>query len=171
VAQVATHQDRDAFAVLFGYFAPRVRSYLLRLGADDAAAEELVQEVMLTVWRRAASFNPALASVGTWVFTIARNKRIDRLRREKRPEIDPDDPALIPHPAEGADMLLGAAQSGGHLRAAMRDLPSEQAELIVMAYFQDKSHRAIADETRLPLGTVKSRIRLALGRLRAVLEG
>jgi RNA polymerase sigma-70 factor, ECF subfamily len=171
IARVAQHQDRAAFAALFGHFAPRVKAYLMRLGADDGGAEELAQEVMLVVWRRAASFDPALAAVGTWVFTIARNKRIDRLRRERRPEIDPDDPALAPDPAVGADMALDAAETGDRLRDAIGALPDEQAQLLRMAYFEDKSHRAIAAETRLPLGTVKSRIRLALGRLRTVLEG
>jgi RNA polymerase sigma factor (sigma-70 family) len=171
IARVARHQDRAAFAALFDHFAPRVKAYLMRLGADDGGAEELAQEVLLAVWRRAASFNPALASVGTWVFTIARNKRIDRLRRERRPELDPDDPALVPDPAVGADVALDHAQTGGRLRAAIGSLPEEQAQLLRMAYFEDKSHRAIAAETRLPLGTVKSRIRLALIRLRAALEG
>jgi RNA polymerase sigma-70 factor (ECF subfamily) len=170
IARVARHQDRAAFAVLFGHFAPRVKAYLMRLGADDGSAQELAQEVMLALWRRAASFNPALASVGTWVFTIARNKRIDRLRRERRPEIDPDDPALAPDPAIGADVALDSAQTGDRLRTAIANLPEEQAALLRMAYFEDKSHSTIAAETRLPLGTVKSRIRLALGRLRGVLE-
>lgn len=171
IARVARQQDRAAFAALFDHFAPRVKSYLMRLGADDATAEELAQEVMLAVWRRAASFNAALASVGTWIFTIARNKRIDRLRRERRPELDPDDPDLAPVQAVDADHALDIARAGDKLRAAIADLPAEQASLLAMAFFEDKSHRAIAAETRLPLGTVKSRIRLALGRLRALMEG
>jgi RNA polymerase sigma-70 factor (ECF subfamily) len=171
IARVAQQQDRAAFAALFDHFAPRVKGYLVRLGADDGTAEELTQEVMLAVWRRAASFNPALASVGTWVFTIARNKRIDRLRRERRPEIEPDDPALAPPPAADVDEALDLARAGGKLRAAIALLPAEQSALLAMAFFEDKSHRAIAAELRLPLGTVKSRIRLALGRLRGVLEG
>jgi RNA polymerase sigma factor (sigma-70 family) len=170
VVRVARDQDRVAFAALFDHFAPRVKGYLMRLGADDGAAEELAQEVMLAVWRRAASFNPALASVGTWVFTIARNKRIDRLRRERRPEIAPDDPALAPDPVVSADVALDAAETAVRLRAAIGSLPEEQALLLRMAYFEDKSHNVIATETRLPLGTVKSRIRLALGRLRTALE-
>ena len=170
IVRIARHQDRAAFGLLFGHFAPRVKAYLMRLGADDGTAEELTQEVMLVIWRRAASFNPALAGVGTWVFTIARNKRIDRLRRERRPEMDPHDPALVPDPVESADAQLEAVETGDRLRDAIHTLPPEQADLLRMAYFEDKSHRAIADETRLPLGTVKSRIRLALGRLRAALE-
>jgi RNA polymerase sigma-70 factor (ECF subfamily) len=171
IARVAQRQDRAAFAALFEHFAPRVKAYLMRLGADDGSAQELAQEVMLAVWRRAASFNPALASVSTWIFTIARNKRIDLLRRERHSELDPDDPALVPDPAVGADVVLDHAETGARLRAAIGSLPEEQARLLKMAYFEDKSHSAIAAETRLPLGTVKSRIRLALNRLRAVLEG
>ncbi len=170
VARVAQERDRTAFVALFDHFAPRVKAYLMRLGADEASAEEIAQEVMLTIWRRAASFNAALASVSTWVFTIARNKRIDRLRSERHPEIDPEDPALMPDPEPAADQTVDAAQSGSRLRAAIAELPEEQSRLLVMAYFEDKSHRAIAAETRLPLGTVKSRIRLALGRLRGVME-
>ncbi len=171
IRRIAGERDRDAFVALFGHFAPRVKAYLLRLGADDASAEELVQEVMLAVWRRAASFNPALAAVSTWVFTIARNKRIDRLRRERHPELDPDDPALAPDPVIGADSAVEIAQIGVRLRGALATLPDEQRSLLEMAFFEDKSHRAIAAETRLPLGTVKSRIRLALARLRVALEG
>jgi RNA polymerase sigma-70 factor (ECF subfamily) len=170
MTRVARARDRDAFAALFGHFAPRVKAYLMRLGTDDASAEELTQEVMLTVWRRADAFDPTLAGVGTWVFTIARNKRIDRVRRERRPELDPDDPALTPEPPVGADQAVEAVEIGGRLRRAVASLPDEQRELLVMAFFEDKSHRAIAATTRLPLGTVKSRIRLALLRLRSALE-
>lgn len=169
--RVADTGDKAAFARLFDHFAPRVKAYLLRLGADDGMAEEILQDVMLSLWRRAGRFDPALASVGTWVFTIARNKRIDALRRSRHPDIDPDDPALVPDTrVEGADLLMETAQSGERLRRALTELPADQADLLKMAYFQDKTHRAIADETSLPLGTVKSRIRLALGRLRTALK-
>ena len=167
---VGRARDRAAFAALFGHFAPRLKAYLRRLGSDAAAAEELAQEVMLLVWRRAETFDPAQASASTWVFTIARNRRIDALRREQRPEIDPDDPALVPDPVEPADRALETAQATGRLRAALKELPPEQAELLRMAYFEDKPHSAIAAERGLPLGTVKSRLRLALERLRKVLR-
>ena len=170
IDRVARARDRDAFAALFGHFAPRVKAYLMRLGADEASAEELTQDVMLTVWRRADAFDPRLAGVGTWVFTIARNKRIDRIRRERRPEIDPTDPALAQDAPVGADQAVEAVETGDRLRRAVATLPDEQRELLVMAFFEDKSHRAIAATTRLPLGTVKSRIRLALVRLRSALE-
>ena len=166
---VARTRDRAAFAALFGHFAPRLKSYLVRLGAEGALADELVQDVMLTVWRRAESFDPARASAATWIFTIARNRRIDGLRREGRPEIDPADPALVPDAPEQADRALEGAQDTARLHAAIADLPAEQAELLRLAYYEDQPHSAIAQRTGLPLGTVKSRLRLALGRLRRTL--
>lgn len=163
---VGRERDKQAFGVLFGHFAPRLKTYLRRLGCDSGAAEELVQEVMLLVWRRAETYDPRHASADTWVFTIARNKRIDVLRREQRPEIDPDDPALVPEPDESADSRIEAKESSGRLRAALKDLPPEQAELLRMAYFEDKPHSVISAENGIPLGTVKSRLRLAMDRLR-----
>lgn len=164
--RVARERDRQAFVILFQHFAPRVKSFLLRGGVDASAAEEIVQEVMINVWRRADRFDPALAAASTWIFTIARNQRIDRLRREARPEIDPDDPALVPAAAVAADEGMLVEERSQRLRRAIQELPAEQAELLRMAYFEDKAHSAIASEQRLPLGTVKSRLRLALTRLR-----
>ncbi|SMH57816.1 RNA polymerase sigma-70 factor, ECF subfamily [Azospirillum lipoferum] len=167
---VGREQDRLAFGALFGHFAPRLKTYLRRLGCESGAAEELVQEVMLLVWRRAETYDPAQASASTWVFTIARNKRVDSLRREQRPEIDPSDPALVPEPDEPADRRVEARQSNDRLRAALKDLPPEQAELLRMAYFEDKPHSVISAEHGIPLGTVKSRLRLAMDRLRKALR-
>ena len=167
---VAEDRDRDAFAALFSHFAPRLKAFLMRLGSGGVEAEELMQEAMLMVWRRAESFDSRQAGVSTWVFTIARNKRIDALRRERRPEFDPEDPALIPAPPPAADDEFAAREDSARLRKAIAALPAEQAALIRMAYFEDKAHVAIAEETELPLGTVKSRLRLALGRLRKALK-
>ncbi|HSK41557.1 MAG TPA: sigma-70 family RNA polymerase sigma factor [Arenibaculum sp.] len=163
---VARDRDRRAFASLFGHFAPRVKSYLMRLGASGAQAEELVQEVMLMVWRRAGTFDPSRASAATWIFAVARNKRIDAIRRERRPEIATEDPVLVPDPPETADRLVAAEQESVRLCRAITRLPAEQAALVRMAYFEDRPHGDIAQRTGLPLGTVKSRLRLALGRLR-----
>lgn len=167
---VGRERDRSAFAALFGHFAPRVKAYLRRLGADPATAEELVQEVMLLVWRRAETFDPAHAAASTWIFTIARNKRVDALRREQRPEYDPEDPALVPDPEEGADVRIENAQFSHRLQTVLKELPPEQAELLRLAYFEDKPHSQIAAERGLPLGTVKSRLRLAMERLRKALK-
>jgi RNA polymerase sigma-70 factor (ECF subfamily) len=169
VAAVAQRQDRAAFGLLFAHFAPRVKAYLLRQGADAASAEDLMQEIMLTVWRRAASYDPAQAAVSTWIFTIARNRRIDALRRARRPEVNADDPAFQPAPAATADQAVEAGQWQARLRAAINDLPQEQSEMLRLAYFDDQSHSDIAASLKLPLGTVKSRLRLAIGRLRAKL--
>jgi len=171
---VGRERDRAAFAALFGHFAPRLKAYLRRQGCDPGGAEELVQEVMLLVWRRAETYDPAQASASTWVFTIARNKRIDVLRREQRPEIDPDDPALVPAlvpgPQESADLRVEAQETTGRLRAALKILPPEQAELLRLAYFEDKPHSVISIEQGIPLGTVKSRLRLAMERLRKAMR-
>ena len=170
MAAIADRRDRLAFVRLFELFGPRVKAYLIRQGADRATAEDLVQDVMLTVWRRAAQFDRSKATFSTWVFTIARNRRIDGLRRASRPEIDPDDPAFVREPDDPADQVVDAAQRSERLHAAVAELPEEQGKLLRLAYFEDKSHSVIAEELGLPLGTVKSRLRLAMSKLRAALE-
>jgi len=162
--------DRIAFAELFEHFAPRVKSYLLRLGCDMSAAEEIGQEVMVTVWRRAVTFDRRQASASTWMFTIARNKRIDAVRRERRPEFDASDPALTPEPEVGGDRAVQKKQETATVVLAIAELPDEQKHLLQMAYYEDKPHSVIAAETGLPLGTVKSRLRLALNRLRKIVK-
>ncbi|MCP1335716.1 sigma-70 family RNA polymerase sigma factor [Futiania mangrovi] len=170
MAAIAVDRDRGAFASLFRVMAPRIKAYLRRLGATDEVAEDLVQDVMLTVWRRAVQFDPAKASASTWIFTIARNRRIDVLRRERRPEIDPEDPALVADAPPAADDALEAADMGERLHSAMQGLPEGQLSLLKLAYFEDLSHSQIAERMDLPLGTVKSRLRLATARLKSVLE-
>ena len=170
IVRIARKADRAAFAELFRQFAPRLKSYLMRRGCDFAEAEELMQETMIMVWRRAASFDPARASVATWLFTIARNKRIDALRRQHRPEIDPADPALVPDGAPDEEVRLLAQQRGHRLAQALASLPPEQAALVRLAYFDERAQSEIAAETKLPLGTVKSRLRLALVKLRRAFE-
>ncbi len=166
IEAIAGSQDKAAFQQLFEHFAPRLKSYLLRLGADAAMAEDVAQEAMVMVWRKAASFDRRQAGASTWIFTIARNKRIDRLRRERRPELDPDDPGLVPAAEPAPDRSLQDGQARQRIAAAMKALPDEQADLVRRAFFDDESHSRIAEESGLPLGTVKSRIRLALTRLR-----
>lgn len=167
---IVTRNDREAFAALYDYFAPRLKGFLLRQGTPEDMAEDIAQESLLTLWRKAESFDPAQASVATWLFTIARNKRIDRLRREARPEFDPEDPAFQPDPEPEPDSAIDRAQDEERLRAALAGLPEEQASLLRLAFFQDLSHRDIAARENLPLGTVKSRIRLALAKLKAALD-
>ena len=163
---IGAERDRGAFALVFRHFAPRLRAFMMRGGCDRGDAEEIVQDVMVTVWRRAETFDPRQASASTWIFTIARNRRIDRLRRERRPELDPNDPALVPDSPRAADQSLALAQDTRRLESAIATLPQEQREILERAYYDEKPHSVIAEETGLPLGTVKSRLRLALGRLR-----
>lgn len=170
MAAIAERRDRKAFVELFERLGPRVKGYLMRQGADRETAEDLTQDVMLTVWHRAAQFDRKKAAVSTWVFTIARNRRIDRLRRARRPEFDPEDPALVSGPEQAADTAVEVSQRSERLHAAVAQLPAEQEKLLRLAYFEDKSHSLIAEELSLPLGTVKSRLRLAMAKLRAALE-
>ena len=133
---VAELQDRDAFAELFAYYAPRVKSYLLRLGADSALAEEIAQDVMVTVWRKAGLFDRAQASVSTWIFRIARNRRIDLFRRSKRPELDPEEEMILPSGVEAPDARIEAMETEARVRAAMKDLPEEQVLLLKLAFYE-----------------------------------
>ena len=165
---VAEARDRAAFARVFAFYGPRVKAYLRRLGAEDAVAEDLTQEVMLSIWRRAHQFDRTRAALGTWVYTIARNKRIDALRRERRPDFDLEDPALVPEDgsAPRGDRQAEAEQVRRGVMEAVEQLPAEQAQLLRIFYFEEKPHSVIAEELGLPLGTVKSRLRLAMARLR-----
>lgn len=184
---VATRSDRPAFAALFRHFAPRLKNYLLRGGCPDNLAEELVQEAMAKVWTQARQFDPARAQVSTWVFTIARNLRIDAARRAaSRPRLEsasgdethPEDAldALFDETQEHDIVLPGSPegefnerQRAQHLREALAQLPEEQARILHLSYFEETPHAAIAQSLGLPLGTVKSRIRLAVGHLRRLL--
>ncbi|MFL5253030.1 MAG: sigma-70 family RNA polymerase sigma factor [Rhodopila sp.] len=168
IQAIAHRRDRAAFAALFRVFAPRVKAWMIRGGANDTAAEELAQETMLAVWQKAAQFDPGRAGVSTWIFTIARNQRVDALRRERHPDTllpDPDDmvgPAL-------ADRVVAMSEQEARIRAALAGLPLDQAAVIRKAFFEDKAHAEIEQELQIPLGTVKSRLRLAMNRLRAAL--
>jgi len=171
MARIASERCRTSFAELFEYFAPRLKSYMLQLGSDPSQAEELAQEVMVTVWRKAEQFDPDKASVSTWIFRIARNRRIDAHRRTRRPELDPDEPMLRPPDPETPDATLNRSQLEDIVREQLETLPVEQLELLKAAFYQGLSHSEIAKAFNLPLGTVKSRIRLAFNRLRGQLEG
>jgi RNA polymerase sigma-70 factor (ECF subfamily) len=170
IVAVADSHSRDCFALLFSRFAPRVKSYLLRLGAGPELAEELAQETLLTVWRKAAYFDPSRASASTWIFTIARNLRIDAFRRERHPDDLIDEPQLQPAETVRADEALSAGEREQRLRGALKTLPKDQAEVVRLSFFHDKAHAEISIDLGVPLGTVKSRLRLAMVRLRAQLE-
>jgi RNA polymerase sigma-70 factor (ECF subfamily) len=171
IQAVATRQDRASFAELFRYFGPRLKAFLMRGGSDSETAQEVAQEAMILVWRKAASFDRSRASAATWIYTIARNKRIDLLRRTGRPPIETEDWLTIFAPEEeDADKSVLAGQTYARMKELMETLSADQLVVIRKAFFEDKTHTAIAEEMNLPLGTVKSRIRLALGRLRTKLE-
>jgi RNA polymerase sigma factor (sigma-70 family) len=157
-------QDKAAFGALFRHFAPRIKAFLMKSGANAALAEECAQDVMATLWQKSHLFDPTRASVATWVFTIARNRRIDALRKSRRPEPEdlPWGPEAEPDQSEAMEMQ----QETDRLGAALAQLPAKQRALIERAYYGDLTHSEIAAETGLPLGTIKSRIRLALDRLR-----
>jgi RNA polymerase sigma factor (sigma-70 family) len=170
IVAVATDRSREDFALLFDRFAPRVKSYLLKLGAKPELAEELAQETLLTVWRKAAYFDPSRASASTWIFTIARNLRIDAIRRERHPDDLIDAPGLKPAEGASAEDVLSAGEREARLRGALKTLPVDQAEVVRLSFFHDRAHAQISDDLGVPLGTVKSRLRLAMVRLRAQLE-
>ncbi|MGR3802634.1 sigma-70 family RNA polymerase sigma factor [Marinibacterium profundimaris] len=169
IDRIREDKDQQAFAELFAYFAPRVKGFLMKSGADSAQAEECMQEVMATIWQKAHLFDPSRASVATWIFTVARNRRIDTLRRQRRPE--PEDLPWGPEAEPDQEDVIVLQQESDLLRQALADLPEAQRDLVERAYFGEMSHREIADATGLPLGTIKSRIRLALERLRHAMNG
>jgi RNA polymerase sigma-70 factor (ECF subfamily) len=168
VVRVAA-KDRAAFRLLFERFAPRVKSYMLKLGATPAAAEELAQDTLLTVWRKAESYDPGRAGAAAWIFTIARNLRIDAARRDRIFRALDGEPPEEASDEPGPDQAVELAARAGRVREAMKTLPREQAEVLKLSFFEEKPHGEIARDLQLPLGTVKSRLRLAMGRLKAIL--
>jgi len=169
---ISEDRDESAFVDLFDHFAPRLKGFFMRSGAQDAMAEEMMQETMLLVWRKAHLFNHEIAGASTWIFTIARNHRIDRLRRERR--FAPLDEQLLEEvEAEGpkADDAVNASQTEELLHRAIDQLPAEQMEVVQLSFFENRTHSEIAQRLRLPIGTVKSRLRLAFGKLKSNLEG
>lgn len=165
--------DRSAFVLLFKYFAPRLKSYLLRTGSEDDAAEELAQEAMAQLWRKAGQFDARQAGVSTWLYTIARNLRVDRLRRQggdASTHLEAYDLDTLPEDAAAPDERVEVARQEAQVRAAIRRLPPEQAEVLRLSFYEEHPHEAIARELGIPLGTVKSRMRLAVGHLRRLLH-
>jgi RNA polymerase sigma-70 factor (ECF subfamily) len=174
VQMIAVRDARDkvAFAALFDHFAPRLKGFMMRSGTGSGQAEEIVQDVMLTVWRKADQFNPQKAQVSAWIYQIAKNRQIDVLRKENRPF-----PEILKFEAQDeigndqkTDNILEVAQETAHLKGALAKLKPDQRELIEKAYIGELTHQEIKKQTGLPLGTIKSRIRLGLERLRFELK-
>lgn len=170
IAAIARSGDRAAFAALFDHFAPRVKGLLMRGGAPAELAEEVAQETLLTVWRKAALFDPAKASASTWIAAIARNLRIDIARRETRSRLSQVYEILDEEAPEQPDAMLSGAERDARVRAAMTQLSPDQYRVVELAFIEGFSHQDVADRLAIPLGTVKSRLRLALSHLRGRLE-
>jgi RNA polymerase sigma-70 factor (ECF subfamily) len=170
IIRIATKQDEAAFEILFRHFAPRLKSYFTKLGGDAAMAEEITQEAMVSVWKNAGQFDAAKASAATWVFTIGRNLSIDRFRQARRPSFDPNDPAFIPEDEEPPDRQLERAETELKVREVMNSLSPHEKSVLMLSFYENRSHGEIAKRLGLPVGTVKSRIRLAFGKLRAALD-
>jgi RNA polymerase sigma-70 factor, ECF subfamily len=168
ISAIAHQRDRAQFQILFGHFAPRLKSFFIRSGATPGVAEDLAQETLLMVWRKAALFEPGRAQASTWIFTIARNLRIDAIRRERDPQGVAEffDRAADPSPSEH----LLSAERDALVRRVLKQLSPEQAEVIRLSFYEDRPHSEIATLLGLPLGTVKSRVRLAMARLRILVE-
>ncbi len=167
--EVGSARSVAAFETLFTHYGPRIRAFMIKRGADKQLAEELMQETMMQIWNKAALFDPARGSVSSWMFTVARNVRIDAYRKSRRPEFDPNDPAFVPEDVQPADRQLETRDNASRLRSALLKLPPEQSKLLELSFFEEISHSSIAERMNLPLGTVKSRIRLAFSRLRDAL--
>jgi RNA polymerase sigma-70 factor, ECF subfamily len=168
--RVASERDRAAFAEIFDHFAPRVKSFMMRKGASAELAEDLVQETMIAVWSKAALYVPERGAASTWVFTIARNLRIDRLRRESAAHFSDLEDFDAPSDDVPGDEAMNRSQEDSHVAKALAQIPPEQRELLILSYVDDVPQSMIAERLNLPLGTVKSRMRLAYRRMRKLLE-
>lgn len=168
--RIAERGDVEAFRKLFQAYGPRVKSYMMRQGADANTAEELAQETMLTVWRKASLYSGEKGSATTWIFTIARNLRIDRLRKEMTwvalPEGHNEEASTDALP----DEILSEQERKKRVQAALAGLPPDQFEVVSLSYIEGLSHSEIAERLGLPLGTVKSRMRLAYQKIRELVE-
>jgi RNA polymerase sigma-70 factor, ECF subfamily len=162
-------RDKAAFSALFGRYAGRIKGFMMRSGASAQDADEIVQDVMVSIWRRASSFDPARAGAATWIFAIARNRRIDLIRRASRPAPDPEDPLFQPDPEPDGLDLVSQSEQEERVRAGLETLAPEQRAVLVAAFYEGLSQTEIAAAQNLPLGTVKSRFRLAFRHLRGVL--
>jgi RNA polymerase sigma-70 factor (ECF subfamily) len=169
IVAIAVCGDRAAFAALFGFYAPRVKTMLMRMGVGAEVAEDLAQDTLLAVWRKAAQYDPARAAASAWVYTIARNLRIDRLRRDNRAKLFALYETIEPEEPERPDGSLDTAEGEARVRAALGELPEEQVRVVQLSFFEGRAHGDIAKLLGLPLGTVKSRLRLAMNRLRNLL--
>lgn len=172
IERVASRGDREAFKSLFEHFAPRIKGFMLKAGCSASEAEEIAQDALIAVWRKAGQFDPATTGVAAWIFTIARNLRIDSARRTmRRGRLSRDDEFVdAPDPGEPADVVISRVEDAARVKAAIDRLSAEQSRVIRLSFIEERPHPEIASLLGIPLGTVKSRIRLAMNRLRDLLE-
>lgn len=172
IAEIASSGDREAYRRLFEFFAPRIKGYLRRTGASEAEAEEIAQDAMIAVWRKADRFDPATSGAAAWIFTIARNLRIDAVRRGRRAEriLQEVEAEYRPEAVESTEIALARSQEAGHVELALKSLPKPQSEIIRLSFLEERPHSEIAELLDIPLGTVKSRVRLAMNRLKDLLD-
>ena len=174
IVSIAARADRDAFRSLFEFYAPRIKAMLMRSGASSDTAEDLAQETLLSVWRKAVQYDPRRASAAAWIFTIARNLRTDRLRQdrlrqERRVQLFALNEMAEPNEADDPHDILDGSERQSRVRAALAELPEEQIRVVQLSFVEGRAHGDIAKLLGLPLGTVKSRLRLAMNRLRQLL--
>lgn len=169
--RIAERADPAAFRELYETYGPRVKAYMMRRGADAGTAEDLAQETLLMVWRKAALYAGDKGSMTTWVFAIARNLRIDRLRREMPWQELPEGRLAEASGDPLPDEAIAEKERQQRVQAALAGLPPEQKEVVALAYLEGLSHSEIAERLAMPLGTVKSRMRIAYQKIRAALEG
>jgi RNA polymerase sigma factor (sigma-70 family) len=167
---VGAHRDGEAFTTLFNHFTPRVHTQMTRLGLAPYAAADVAQDVMETIWCKGHLFDRQKSAAATWVFHIAHNRRIDIGRRSREQSCPTEELEAIPDAAASCDDCIDAAQRERHVHQALDALPQEQFKMVHLAFFEGLSHATIAARTNLPIGTVKSRLRLAFSRLRRLLR-
>ena len=168
--KVVADGDKEAFSQLYSHFAPRIKAMMMKMSPDSSVAEEVAQEAMIALWRKAHSFDPNKASLSTWLFTIARNLRIDRFRAKKKDNLDPNEPMLLPSAEPSAEETVFRGEESIKVRSCISKLPEDQQEVVGLAFMEGMTHQEIADNLGIPLGTVKSRLRLSFEKLRPMLK-
>ena len=171
LSRIATDRSHEAFRMLFDEYGPKVQAFMIRQGADPTLAEELTQETLVTVWRKAGLYSAEKGSAAMWIFTIARNLRTDHIRRQRIwQELTDQHAQSIPADDPPADETIDGRQRQLRVQAVLQELPPDQAEVVTLAFMEGLSHGEIAERLSLPLGTIKSRLRLAYQKLRTALE-
>lgn len=169
LAAVGTDRDGEAFTALFEYFRPRVQTQMLRGGLPPFVAADVAQDVLETIWCKAHQFDRSKSAASTWVFSIAQNRKVDIHRRSREHIFTDADLSLIPDDSADGETRLDAAQRQWHVHNALEALPLDQFKMVQLAFFEGLSHATIAARTKIPVGTVKSRLRLAFSRMRQLL--